>query len=155
VFHYTLDHRLDREGFFADALVELGAEPHATTIFTIHTLSSNDWTELADEKICVVHKFFIRGPQQSSFTLLASLHWSLSLDVKNIDLLHRRKIYHPIVADHHSGKLLFLPTFEPAVEFDLDGHRLVIWEELPVWLTFDPRIGSGIPKPPVVFKITS
>ena len=31
VLHYTLDHRLDREGFFADALVELGAEPLTTT----------------------------------------------------------------------------------------------------------------------------
>ena len=32
VFHYTLDHRLDREGFPSDALHELFAEPGSTTI---------------------------------------------------------------------------------------------------------------------------
>ena len=31
VFHYTLDHRLDREVFFADALEELLTEPDAST----------------------------------------------------------------------------------------------------------------------------
>ena len=32
VLHYTLDHRLDREGFFADAPVEHHAELATTTL---------------------------------------------------------------------------------------------------------------------------
>ena len=44
VLHYTLDYRLDREGFSADALVELFAEPFATTFFPVF----REWPELSD-----------------------------------------------------------------------------------------------------------
>ena len=81
VLHYTLDHRLDRERFSTD---ELDTEPATTTFFQV----LSEWLELSDEKIFIVHEFFVRGSQESSFSLLAPLHWSLPLDLKDVDLLH-------------------------------------------------------------------
>ena len=152
VVHYSLDHCLDRERSKrrSSSLVELSAEPGSTSLTIIITFIN--WPELPDEKIFVVHKFFIRGPQRSSFTLLTSFYRPLFVDIKQVELLHGRKVDHAIEANWNSGKLLFLSTFEPALELDLNGHRLVIWEVYPVWLAFDPRIRSGVPKPPETFE---
>ena len=149
VLHYTLDYRLDREEFFSDALVEIFTEPSATCrIFPVF----REWPELSDEKIFVVHEFFIRGPQRSSFTLLASLHWSLLVDFEEVDLLHGWKIYHAIIADHNPAILLLFSTLEPLVVSVLKGHRFVIRVELPVRIAFLPRIRPRVIEPPKSFK---
>ena len=110
-----------------------------------------DRPELAHKEVRIVHKLLVRWPD-GSLPLLPPLNGSLLLGVEDVDLFHGREVDHAIEAEHYPGKLLLFSTFEPAVEFGLDGHRLVIWVELPVWLAFYPRIGTGIVKPPEVFE---
>ena len=105
MFHYTLDHRLDREGFFADALVELVAEPAATTT----NLYISDRPELAHEEVGIVHKLLVRRPD-GSLPLLPPLNGSLFLLVVDIDLHHGWEVDLVVWCDHDPRELLFLFT---------------------------------------------
>jgi len=148
VFHYALDHRLDRVGFLADALEVLAAEPDATLS------SSNfiiDWPELSSEiEVWAVHKLLVTRPHES-LPLLTSFNRPDSVFVINKNLNHFGKVDIIVWADHCSSDFL-LATLESFIIFDLDGNRFMVLVHLPVGLAFLPRIWTAIPEPPVVVE---
>ena len=149
MFHYTLDHRLDREGFFADALVELFAEPDATTL-NCTPIVLNKWPELAHEEVGIVHKLLVTRPHES-LPLLAPFNRPDFVFVINENLNHFCEVYIIVWADHCSGDF-HLATLESFIIFDLDGNRFMVLVHLPVGLALLPRIWTAIPEPPVVVE---
>ena len=148
MFHYTLDHRLDREGFLSDALVELDAEPGATTSLSIIVL---DRPELAHEEVRIVHKLLVTRPHRS-LALFASFYWPLLLGLEEVDLLHRGEVDEVCWSDHDPGELLLLTTLKPLVVFPLDGDRLVVLVEMPLGFIFILGVEVTIMEPPKSFE---
>ena len=144
MFHYPLDYRLDREELPVDGIVELSAEPVAAAF--LYIFSSR--LELAHEKVCIIHKLLVARPHRP-LSLFATLHRSLSHDIKNVDLLQCWEVDHALGADHYPRHLLLFPRVKPLVVLVLDGHRFVVWVEFPVGFTLLPRIRSCVVEPPV------
>ena len=154
MFHYPLDYRLDREGIPVDALVELLAEPVAAacTGATFGFLPiPTQVPERADFEVCVIHKLLVARPHRP-LSLFATLHRSLSPDIKNVDLLHGWEVYHPFRVDHNP-RVLFLPFIvKPLEKFVLDGHRFVVRVEFSVGFSLLPWILTSVIEPPEAFK---
>ena len=151
MFHYPLDYRLDREGILVDALVELVAKPCAATCVgaTFGCLvQPTHVPERADFEVCVIHKLLVARPHRP-LSLFATLHRSLSHEIKNIDLFQCWEVDHALGADHYPRHLLLFPRVKPLVVLVLDGHRFVVWVEFPVGFTLLPRIRSCVVEPPV------
>ena len=110
-----MDHRLDRVGFFADALEVRVAEPHATAnpgaIFIL-ILSSTHRSQLADEEVRVVHKLLVTGPDRP-LAFSAAFHRSLFFDIEEVDLVHTWKVNHVFRTYRYPGAFLILSTYLP------------------------------------------
>ena len=104
--------------------------------------------ERADFEVCVIHKLLVARPH-GPLSLFASLHGSLSHEMKKIDLLQGWEVDHVLGADHYPRHLPILTRVKPLVVLVLDGHGFVVWVEFSVGFTLLPRIWTRVVEPPV------
>ena len=117
VVHYSLDHCLDRERFFADALEELVAEPTATIVLPV----LSDRPELTDSEVRVVHKLLIRRPD-TPLAFRAAFHRPLFFDIEHVDLFHSRKVHNVFRTYCYPSEVLLLVIVKPLLELSVDGY---------------------------------